>query len=149
MKKLLLASALICTTLIASAQEEETTTNPTDKGHFIVDGSVFFSIHNSKNGPDGFETKNNSFGLGISPKAAYFVIDQLAVGLEPSFNYSSNEYTNSQGDKETQNSTAVSVGPFVRYYLSNGLFGQASVGFGTSKSTSDEYENKSDSLGTD
>lgn len=144
MKKLLFVSILICSSFNAIAQTEEGETKPTDKGHFIVDGSVFFSINNSKSEQDGFNTESKTFGFGISPKAAYFIVDRLALGLETSFNYTDNEFTNTDGDKSSSNSTAISVGPFFRYYLMNGVFGQASLGFGTSNSESNGFENKSD-----
>lgn len=142
MKKVLLACAIICSAVTASAQQEETTNNPTSKGHFIVDGSVFFSTNNSKSEQDGFNTENKAFGLGLSTKAAYFVVDRLALGLETSFNYTDQEFINSEGEKSSQNSTATSVGPFVRYYLVNGLFGQASAGIGGAKTNSrgDEFK---------
>ncbi|WCO00234.1 outer membrane beta-barrel protein [Psychroserpens ponticola] len=144
MKKILLMSILFCSAINVLAQDEEKTINPTDKGHFIVDGSVYFSTNHSKSRESGFESKNKSFGFGISPKAAYFVIDRLAVGLETSFNYTENESTNSDNNKYTSNSKSVFVGPFFRYYLSNGLFGQASFGFGTSKSNSDGFKSSTD-----
>tara|TARA_B110000114_G_C14915259_1_gene326227 strand:- start:108 stop:707 length:600 start_codon:yes stop_codon:yes gene_type:complete len=144
MKKLLFMSIMILANFYAFAQKEESKTNPTEKGHFIVDGSIFFSTNNSKFEQDGFNTKNNAFGFGISPKAAYFIANRLALGLETSFNYADNEFTNTDGEKTSSNSTAISVGPFFRYYLMNGIFGQASLGFGTSNSESNSYENKSD-----
>lgn len=146
MKKVLLACVMVCSAVTASAQQEETTSNPTDKGHFIVDGSVFFSTSNSKSERDGFSNESKSFGLGISPKAAYFVIDRLALGLETSFNYSDREFTNSEGETTSGNVTGISIGPFARYYLVNGLFGQASAGFGSSRSNSEGTISKNDSF---
>lgn len=145
MKKFLFVSILVCSVLTASAQEE-VTSKPTDKGHYIVDGSLFFSINNSKSGPDGFEAKSNSFSLGISPKTAYFVIDRLALGIDASFSYSNNEFTNIEGNNSSQNGTAISIGPFARYYLKNGLFAQTSVGFGISKTNAADYESKNESF---
>ena len=144
MKKLLLVSILIFSTINALAQNKEKTNNPTDKGHFIVDGSVYFSINNSKSEQDGFETENNTFAFGISPKAAYIIIDNLALGLETSFTYADMEFTNTEGSESSSNSSGISVGPFLRYYLSNGFFGQASLGFGTAKSNSSDFETKND-----
>ena len=145
MKKVLLACVMVFSAVTASAQQEETT-SPTDKGHFIVDGSVFFSINNSKTEGDGIYSENNSFGLGISPKAAYFVIDRLALGLETSFGYADRENTNFDGETTSRNSTGISVGPFARYYLVNGLFGQASAGIGYSRSNSQGNVSKSESF---
>jgi len=144
MKKLLFMSIMILASFNTFAQKEKSKTKPTDKGHFIVDGSIFLSTNNSKSEQDGFNTKSNAFGFGISPKAAYFIADRFALGLETSFNYTDNEFTNTNGDKSSSNITAISVGPFVRYYLMNGIFGQASLGFGTSNSESNGFENKSD-----
>jgi hypothetical protein len=142
MKKLILVGILIFSTYNTLAQNEEKTTNPTDKGHFIVDGSVYFSTNNSKSEQDLIETKNSSFGFGISPKAAYFIIDRLAAGIEISYGYSDNKFTNTDGTKTSNKSQSIAVGPFLRYYLSNGFFGQASLGFGTSKSNSNDSESK-------
>ena len=146
MKKVLLVCVMVCSAVTASAQQEETTNNPTSKGHFIVDGSASFSINNSESEGEGGVSKSNSFGLGISPKAAYFVIDQLALGVETFFGYSDREFTNSAGEKTSGNSTGISVGPFARYYLANGLFGEASVGIGTNRSKSEGNVSNSDSF---
>ena len=146
MKKVLLACVMVCSAVTASAQQEETTNSPTSKGHFIVDGSVSFSINNATfEGEDG-NTKSNSFGIGVSPKAAYFVVDRLALGLETFFGYSDREFTNLDGEKTSGNSTGISVGPFARYYLVNGLFGEASVGIGTNRSKSQGNVSNSDSF---
>lgn len=146
MKKVLLACAIICSAVTASAQQEETNNSPTSKGHFIVDGSVSFSINNSKSEGEGGVNKSNSFGFGVSPKAAYFVIDRLALGMETFFGYSDSEFTNSAGEQTSGNSTGISVGPFARYYLVNGLFGEASVGIGTNRSKSEGNVSNSDSF---
>lgn len=137
MKKVLLACAILCSAVTAIAQQEESTSNPTDKGHFIVDGSVTFSINNSRFEREAGASKSNSFGFGVSPKAGYFVIDRLALGLETFFGYSDREFTNSDGRMNSGSTTGISVGPFARYYLVNGLFGQASAGFGTNRSKSE------------
>ncbi|WP_052172475.1 outer membrane beta-barrel protein [Psychroserpens jangbogonensis] len=144
MRKLLIVTILLFTTINALAQDKEESTNPTDKGNFIVDGSIFFSTNNSKSQQDGIKIKNKSFGIGISPKAAYFIIDRLALGIETSFNYTENEFTNIDGNKSSNISRSFLIGPFARYYLKNGLFGQASLGFGSSKSDSNSFENRSD-----
>ena len=146
MKKVLLVCVMICSAVTASAQQEETNNSPTSKGHFIVDGSATFSINNSEFEGEGGIRKSNSFGLGVSPKAAYFVIDRLAVGLETFFGYSDREFTNPDGEKNSGNSTSISVGPFARYYLVNGLFGEASVGIGTNRSKSEGNVSNRDSF---
>lgn len=147
MRKFALVSILVCVGFGAFAQQEEEKTKPTDKGHYIVDGSVNFALNNSKLEFNGLESKSNAFIMNLSPKGAYFVMDRFAVGIEISFSYTDGEFTDPDGSKTSSNSTGVSAGPFLRYYLANGLFGEASVGFGTSKSTSGDYESRNDSFG--
>ncbi|MBV1924136.1 MAG: autotransporter outer membrane beta-barrel domain-containing protein [Flavobacteriaceae bacterium] len=147
MKNSLLLFFLIFSLQTMFSQETEESTNPTDKGHYIVDGSVYFSTNNSTSESDGYKSETDSFSMGLSPKAAYFVIDRLAIGLEASVGFTDFEHTNSEGTKYSSNSRHILIGPFMRYYLSNGLFGQASLGFGTTKSKQDDFEdNKSDSF---
>lgn len=147
MKKTAVVIILICAGFSAFGQQDENRTNPTDKGHYIVDGSVYFAINNSKSEFNGFESKSKAFGFGLSPKAAYFVMDRFAVGVETSFNYNDGEFTDVEGRKTSTKGTSISAGPFLRYYLANGLFGEASIGFGTSKNTSGDYEATSNSFG--
>lgn len=136
MRKILcLSLALISFSLFA--QEETTIEIPITKGHFIVDGSVNFSFNNNESRQDGFSSDTDSFGLFISPRAAYFVIDQLAVGINASFGYTNFDSSDGQGNENSQNSTSISGGPFARYYLKNGLFAQGSLGFGTAKNNND------------
>ncbi|WOC39949.1 outer membrane beta-barrel protein [Polaribacter sp. HL-MS24] len=145
MKKLLFMSIVICSSFTLFSQEKGTKNKPTDKGNFIVDGSVNFSTNNSKSVQNGFNTTESSnFGFGINPKAAYFVVDRLALGLETSFGYFDNEFIDNNGTKFSSNSTSITIGPFLRYYLVNGLFGQASLGFGKANSENEGIESESD-----
>lgn len=54
------------------------------------------------------------FVLDLSPSAAYFVIDNLAVGANLSLTIADGY-------------TGFGIGPFVRYYLDMGVFGQAGL----------------------
>lgn len=147
MRKFALVSILVCAGFSAFAQQEEKKAEPTDKGHYIVDGSVSFAFNTAKSEYAVSESKSDAFVFWLSPKAAYFVVDRLAVGMKISFNYTDGEYTDNDGSKSSSNSTGVSAGPFLRYYLANGIFGEASVGFGTTKSTSGDYESRNNSFG--
>jgi outer membrane protein len=101
---------------------------PTDKGQFLVNGALNFNTSKSDQG--GSFIEDSSFiNFTLSPRVGYFVIDQLAVGLETSFTYSRTEFEFIDNSMLTQNSTIFSAGPFVRYYLKNGLFAEASIGF--------------------
>ncbi|MDJ1501130.1 outer membrane beta-barrel protein [Xanthocytophaga agilis] len=77
----------------------------TDKGHFMVGGSI-----------GNLSFQNDYFGISFSPTVGYFVIDNLVTGLIPSFEYDSFKLPNGNKTK----STSLGVGPFVRYYFGEG-----------------------------
>jgi hypothetical protein len=76
--------------------------------------------------------------LNLLPKVGYFMINNLAVGIDLGVNTSNTKYTT-----YTSNSTFFSVGPFIRYYLATGnllpfIELEGSLGKVSNKST---YEN--------
>lgn len=125
MKKLLLSLAA-CVMIIAGAQAQ------TEQGGIMAGGSVglnFGSYHGEYDGNKGDKTK--TFDINFAPKIGYFVSDGLAVGLGINLN-SHSEKEDGDDDKYTSNTFLIS--PFVRYYSSVGLFGDASIGIGSQKS---------------
>lgn len=110
------------------------------KGSIIGNGS--FNLFSGKY--SGSSLKTSSFTL--SPSAAYLVIDNLAVGgvlnLSTDASKSSNNKTSDLG---------LSLGPWVRYYLDQGVFGEFSADFGSSntKKTSGSVTVTSKSSSTD
>ena len=102
----------------------------TDQGKFLVGVSstlslagtgsslmsLGFSTMKYKSDSDDFEErdpdKETSFNL--LPKVGYFVIDNLAVGLDIGIGYSNTKSGESGYKYET---TMFSVGPFIRYYF--------------------------------
>ncbi|MDJ1486068.1 outer membrane beta-barrel protein [Cytophagaceae bacterium YF14B1] len=77
----------------------------TQKGRFMLGTSM-----------GKFNFGKNYTELSLDVKAGYFIIDNLAIGLTPSYAYTSADYPN--GDKQKNN--AVGIGPFVRYYFGEG-----------------------------
>lgn len=105
--------------------------NPTAKGSFLINGTV--NVFNTTRKVN--DDKADAFTIEVAPKAGYFVIENLAVGLE--LNIFSNSETQEDdifGDIETKN-TGFGIGPFARYYLDSGFFGEALVGLGSQKTT--------------
>lgn len=100
-----------------------------EQGRILAGGAFGLSFDNDKGVYDGvtqWEYKTTT--LSLSPRAGFFVADGLAVGAGLEFGSS----TFKSGDyKET--TTAFGLSPFVRYYLPQGIFGQAEVGFGSGK----------------
>jgi hypothetical protein len=121
MKKVLFAAFLLVSSNAIFAQ--------VDKGQWLVGGSAGFN--HSSQGDD------KQTDISIAPDAGYFVINQLAVGLAPTFDYTKTK-TKSGSTTISGSSTTYSLAPFVRYYfMPSGeqvnIFADASYGFGSSK----------------
>jgi len=85
----------------------------------------------------GNDTESTKFFcMNMMPKVGYFVIDNLAVGLDMQFGISSLKYP---GD-EKDNGTVITTGPFVRYYFPSGKILPYIEGGGTLGSVSTKHE---------
>jgi outer membrane protein len=108
MKKLILilVVTLSCMTIVGQ----------TKKGNFVISGGtgIQFTSSSTKDVYDGAtdsEYTTNTFS--IMPSGAYFVIDNLAVGLASNFSFSGVKYED--GDKN--NTTTVLLLPVAMYYF--------------------------------
>ena len=63
---------------------------------------------------DDDEYKGKTFSYNLTPKVGYFVIDNLALGLDITLFSSTMKITNME---YKSNSTKLTAGPFVRYYI--------------------------------
>lgn len=107
MHKQLLALATLFVFGFTNAQDTESISeNGFKSGDVFITGSVGFS--NSKTG----DYKSES--LTISPKAGYFVNDNIALGVSLSYNKSEG------GDQLAQTETSMMAGLFGRYYFMPG-----------------------------
>ncbi|WP_242928052.1 hypothetical protein [Pontibacter vulgaris] len=72
--------------------------------------------------------KGNIIQAQMKAKNGYFVLHDLAVGLDISLNHVSKKIT-SDTEKELlpDRTTYLLAGPFVRYYLDNGIFGELTI----------------------
>ncbi|MDJ1501131.1 hypothetical protein [Xanthocytophaga agilis] len=77
----------------------------TQKGRFMLGTSM-----------GKFNFGKNYTELSLDVKAGYFVIDNLVIGLTPSYAYTSADYPNGNNQKNN----ALGIGPFVRYYFGEG-----------------------------
>lgn len=118
MKKVILSVLAVITFGFVSAQDK-TSSAGFSKGDVFISGSV--GISSSKTG----DFKENN--LNFSPRAAYFVDDNIAVGL--ALGYGTQKID--AGASATNSQT--SVGAFGRYYMTPSskfsLFGQLGVNF--------------------
>ncbi len=122
-------------------------------GHILVGGGGGFSSSRPEDQNIQFRNLKNSSGF-FSPQVGYFLLDNLAVGLN--FHYSATENVTTQQIrlpddafgtlKTTSTNKTMLAGPFVRYYKPLGekaaIFGQLGVGFGGSKRTT-KYDGQS------
>jgi len=107
MKKLLFTAAVAVLGLSNVNAQEEAKTFGFGEGDIFIEGMVNFSSTNDKNSDE----KTN--GFGISPKAGYFLNDDLAVGAMLS--YDSNKTEVSGTDISKYNTFGAGV--FARYYV--------------------------------
>ncbi|AUC14562.1 hypothetical protein BTO06_05110 [Tenacibaculum sp. SZ-18] len=110
----------------------------TEKGKFLIglNTPLSFSSNSSRiiNNSSGSSFENDSSTIfSFSPQVGYSIIDNLFLGLDLSFSFSSSENNTS----ETNSNTFV-VAPFVKYYYPTkndfNFFGQFKYGFGRSNS---------------
>jgi len=117
MKKVFIALCAVALGTTAMAQ--------TDQGGWMFGAGSDLSFMSSKQDNDQ-EDSQSDFGLDV--RAGYFVIDNLAVGLDVGFTSSS------LGDASE---SSVLVGPYVRYYLPMKIFAEVGYRLGSQKSEID------------
>jgi hypothetical protein len=110
MKKLFLLLSLVIS-FNAFSQIEK----PITKGNIILSGGGSFQYYKptTLSGP-------SLFNVSINPGFGYFVIDNLAVGMNATISYYK---------QYNIKSTILGVGPYVKYYFNNGLFLKAETSF--------------------
>lgn len=109
MKKLLLSAALVAAFGFAVNAQ-------TDEGGWVVGGSSNLSF--SSTSIDGADDNLNVFN--IETRAGYFLMDNLAAGLNIGFS------STKQGDSEFKQSA---IGPWARYYFNGTFYGGLGIDF--------------------
>lgn len=138
MKKILLSAVAIMAFGFANAQE----TTGFTKGDIFASGSVGYG--SEKTG----DNKNNTFNF--SPKAGYFVTNNIAVGVKLGFTSGKDTEQVGPASIETKTNT-FEAGAFGRYYFTPAsqfsFFGELSAGFNSSKTEIDGVPGESKSNG--
>ncbi len=114
----------------------------TDKGNFLIGGTLGFSANGSKvnveaNGVSEDLDGASAFQLNVSPSIGYFFANNFAAGIGLDYSYSRVEEAALEGqDSDTSLDSDLLFGPFARYYLPMGndkaVFFEGSFGFGNS-----------------
>lgn len=128
MKTLKISLLLLITLLVANNAGAQLT-----KGSFSLGSNLSFDASNitEKNKNGNKNVLPTTFNLAVNPKLGYFVMENLALGVDINFIYTRDTISTSS---ETTSRTHFLMGPFGRYYfLLNDnlyLFFEASVGLG-------------------
>ena len=121
MNKLLFLSALFFVVSFSFAQ--------TKQGNFILGGAFNGEFGTNKTSHTYNNTtttiSNNYSNIEFNPKFGYFVANNLAIGI--------NLGVGTYRTDGNLNSSNLSVGPFMRYYLPIKLFGEAYIGYRNQK----------------
>lgn len=134
MKKLI--GSIVLAVMFTSVQAQ------TIKGTKVVGGGFQLQIEKDHEYAES-ETKTTDFSF--IPSVGYFVIDNLAVGINFNYSNSKTEYT-ILNNSNTSKSSSFAVGPFARYYMHTSnedfiIYGQVTTLFGSGKET-DINDNK-------
>ena len=108
LKSLPIGVVLLCMTYLVSGQ--------TEKGKFLLgcESKLNATALNLKwKSDDDHGDDGKTFNLEFSPQVGYFVIDNLALGLELPVSYSSNKSENGN----QFHTTALAFAPFIRNYF--------------------------------
>lgn len=131
-KVLLIAAVAVFGFSNVNAQETEAPAFGFEKGNIFVEGNLGYSSYKDNTEPVTTETNFN-----FSPKAGYFVTEDLAVGVELGIGSQKDKVELPGGDME-EKWTSFGAGVFARYYFLDlgkrfKTFGEVGVGFNGTK----------------
>ncbi|KAA3438336.1 hypothetical protein [Rufibacter hautae] len=128
MRKFLYLSALLLVFTQAWAQENRGTLVPAKifQRSLMLGGSVSGSYKRINITSNSEPISGHRQQYDMDAKVGYFVLSDFAVGLKGSVYH----YKEKMSGQVPTQSTNILAGPFVRYYLNNGLFGEASAAIG-------------------
>ena len=106
--------------LATSANSFGQINKPITRGNFLIQGGGTIQYQRDKFANASATTKTSFYFISLTPGAAYFVIDNLAIGLNATIFYNgttSNKFY------------TIGLGPMTRYYFNNGIFLKADAGY--------------------
>ncbi|TXK47666.1 autotransporter outer membrane beta-barrel domain-containing protein [Pontibacter qinzhouensis] len=120
---------------LAQAQENRSSLYPAKvkQGSIMMGGNIsgsFYKFNNGLNSNNGLYQQGTTIQALSQIKGGYFIIPDLVVGLELDHNYTSTA-TKTESGRQSNDRYTLLAGPFVRYYLDNGIFGEVTAGVGT------------------
>lgn len=144
--KLIITIAISAFTLTSIAQ--------TEKGTFLLGGSIGYSSNENKSSSRPTTSKSNF--ITISPKMGYFIDNNFAIGAKLDYTTGKNKYRTSDYENSTdiftsfEKSNRYGISPFARYYISLTetlkFYGELEMLFETGKSKKTDEEGNTLSL---
>ncbi|RNI30508.1 hypothetical protein [Rufibacter latericius] len=128
MRKLLYLSLFLLAFSNARAQENRGTLVPAKifQRTFMVAGGVSGAYRRINTTVNNESVSGYRQQFDLDTKVGYFVFSDVAFGLRATVN----QYKEKMSGQISSQATNVLAGPFVRYYLDNGIFGEASAAAG-------------------
>ena len=129
----------------AMAQENKGTLIPAKiiQRSLMLGGSITGSYKSLTNNLGAEEKSGSRLQVDVDAKVGYFVLHDLALGGRAAVTHYKRRESS---DQLFERRTYILAGPFVRYYLNNGFFGEGSFSYGVNNQTngikSDLYETK-------
>ncbi|WP_299821880.1 hypothetical protein [uncultured Pontibacter sp.] len=141
MRKLLLLVALLPFVLFAQENESFLIKAKVKQGTILIGGTLnasAYSIRDEISSPQQ-TLEGNKVNVIFRAKNGYFLQHDFVVGLDFIVDHESITIT-SDPERKPDNQTFALMGPFVRYYLDNGIFGEVTAAVGLNNfSLSDKY----------
>ncbi|RNI27845.1 hypothetical protein EFA69_17250 [Rufibacter immobilis] len=128
MQKLLYAIILFLIVSEAKAQENRGTLIPAKiiQRSIMVGGNLSGAYKRISNSTSNATEKGDRLRFDLDAKVGYFVFHDLALGVRGTISHA----RESMSGQISTRTTNILVGPFTRYYLDNGIFGEASAAVG-------------------
>ncbi|PKV75367.1 hypothetical protein [Pontibacter ramchanderi] len=99
-------------------------------GSLLLGGNLqgSYQLTTSELNSTGQKVDGRRIDFNLRSKNGYFVFEDFAVGLDVSVLHQSSKITEvSDTEREASRETFVMAGPFVRYYMLNGVFGELTM----------------------
>ncbi|MBB6610317.1 hypothetical protein H7F15_04635 [Pontibacter sp. Tf4] len=132
MKQIILALLLLPAFAFAQENESFMFRAKVKHGSILVGGNLSgfaYKTTDNLNSPTGTKEEGRRIQANLQAKNGYFIMNDLAIGLNINLYHESTKIT-TDPEQEPFRETYLLGGPFVRYYLLNGVFGEAGVSIG-------------------
>ncbi|MEJ8756620.1 hypothetical protein WG947_06415 [Pontibacter sp. H259] len=132
MKQLLLLLCLLPYLVFAQENESFMFKAKVKHGSILIGGTLSgfaYKTSDDLHTLNGRKEDGTKIQANLQAKNGYFVVNDFAVGLNLNLYHESTKVT-SDPEQEPFRETYFLAGPFVRYYLDNGVFGEAGASMG-------------------